>query len=143
LAVSTILLGAGLRRVTPALLMQDLLQEMPPEAEYLCHDYREPSLVHYADHSLRILRTPEELEEAVESPGPRLIILTEEEITLDAYARWRLHRLLGRPAELKIQDHRSKYAALDTSGYRTRTVEAVNIAKPRWIRLRVLFRFEG
>lgn len=140
IALGTYLLGKGLRGATPAVQLQPVFAEMPADAEFAFHRFKEPSIVFYSNRKVHGLNTIEEVAAFLAKPGPRLVVTQEREVKLEKYLKWAAEKAIGRPQPLAARDYSAEVAAIDTNGLHTVSIEGINIARTSGARLRVFWK---
>lgn len=120
-AACVLLLSNALRQASPAVQVLDVFREMPPDAVYGFHGYKEPSLVFYSNRRWEALGTVDELKSFIER-HPRVLAVTLERET--------------RPGG-RTRDYTDELAALNTTPGQVLIVEGLNIARASRVRLRV------
>ena len=131
-----VVLSHGLRSITPAVQMQALFRQLPAQTECVGYRFREPSLVFYSNHRWVEAGDLEVIRRSVRQPGPRCIVVTEREMDLDDYLKYRA----GKYAAPPFQDFSEELAELDFTGYTELRFEGLNIARSRWVVLKVFYR---
>ncbi len=140
IAISMFLLGSGLRQMTPAILLQEHFDRLPPNVQYGFYRYKEPSLVFYTNHKWEILDSMDEVNRFLHAPGPRFVVISEQETRLEDYIAWLRARAAGRPEPLVVRDYAEDVAALDTNGCTVVSLDGINIARTCSARVRAAYR---
>jgi len=140
IALGTYLLGKGLRGATPAVQLQPVFAQLPADAEFAFHRFKEPSIVFYSNRKVRGLNTIEEVAAFLAKRGPRLVVTQEREVKLEKYLKWVAEKAAGRPQPLAVRDYSAEVAAIDTNGLHTVSIEGINIARTSGARLKVFWK---
>ena len=136
-AGATVWLANGLRAVTPAVRLQRLFQQMPPDTAYGGYRFMEPSLVFYSNHRWQTLGSMEKLKDFMAAPGPRLAVCTEREIRPQDYFRWRWR---GAQEKLEGVNRAAELAQISSESYKESIVDGFVVTGGKWITLRVYHR---
>jgi 4-amino-4-deoxy-L-arabinose transferase-like glycosyltransferase len=137
LIVSTTIISAGLRQITPATQLQPLFQQLPHETACGWNGFGEPSLVFYAGRPWQMAANAEELAAFLAKPGPRVAVFQERELRLGDYFK----RLRGKERKPSANSDLSRQlAALEAAGCQRRDVTGFNSARGSWVWLRVYYR---
>lgn len=140
IALGTYLLGKGLRGATPAVQLQPVFAQLPADAEFAFHRFKEPSIVFYSNRKVHGLNTIEEVAAFLAKPGPRLVVTQEREVKLEKYLKWVAEKAIGRSQPLAVRDYSAEIAAIDTNGLHTVSIEGINIARTSGARLKVFWK---
>ena len=140
IALGTYLLGKGLRDATPAVQLQPVFAQLPADAEFAFHRFKEPSIVFYSNRKVHGLNTIEEVAAFLAKPGPRLVVTQEREVKLEKYLKWVAEKAIGRSQPLAVRDYSAEIAAIDTNGLHTVSIEGINIARTSGARLKVFWK---
>ena len=131
-----VVLSHGLRSITPAVQMQALFRQLPAQTECVGYRFREPSLVFYSNRRWVETGDLDVVRQKVRQPGPRLIVMTAREMELDDYLKY----LAGKTASPSFQDFTREISELDLTGYTALQYEGLNVARSRWVVLKVFYR---
>ena len=140
IGASVVILGTGLRSLSPPAQMVPVFNKMPPGTKYLGYHFMEGTLVFYGRSPWTMTRKTEELEIFLKEPGPRLAVTLEKEIKLDRLFKYRLGRMLGSSEPLKIKDLTPTIDQLDTSGFAMQRFSGMNMGRFTWVTVRVYYR---
>jgi len=135
-AIGAVLLGLGLRKATPAVMLQPVFQIMPADAEFGFYRFKEPSLVFYSNRKWQNLSTVDDVNTFLAKSGPRLVVTGEREVKLEKYLQW----LFARNEALEAKDYSAEISEIDTNGLNTISLEGINIARTCGAKLRVLWK---
>ena len=131
-----LLLGQGLREVTPATQMQALWKQLPADTAFGFHRFREPSLVFYSNRRWETLETPEDARRFLHGPGPRVVVALESETRIEDVLRWMIHRT----PVLQPVSYLDTLAPLSDEGIQEVQIRGFNIARTCAVTLRVYCR---
>lgn len=137
MAVGTMIAGAGLRPLLPAVQLREQFTALPEAAELSMSDYFEPSVIFYSDRMWNKVSPETEAEAWMTREGPRMLILLEQEWKFDKLLKWTFQ---GRKGEPKSKDRRTRNAALQFGDAKTQFVEGMNPARSSWVKLRIVTR---
>ena len=119
-------LGNGLRSCVPGPQLQAWFRIMPPETVFAFKGYSEPNLVFYSD---RIWNRCKDAQEFLNGPGPRMLVVTEQQMKLEDFIK-------GEPPK----DLRKELDAMNTEGYGMFRFEGFNPARSAFMTLRIYYR---
>ena len=140
LAFGVVLLGRGLRESTPAIHLSPVINQLPAGSEFGFYRYKEPSLVFYTNHRWEPLGSFDDAQGFINKPGPRVLIVLEQEVGLQDYLRTLGARLRGRDVPLRVRDYTDEVARLNTVGYESMSFEGLNIAHTAATKVRMFYR---
>lgn len=125
-AACVVVLGTGLRELSPAVGLARLAADMPADAEFGFYKFKEPSLVFYTNRRWETLSRPEDLAAFLAKPGPRMAVAPLRETRAQDLLKWS-------PGT----DYSEETAGLEGPGCSAATLEGINIARSSVVRLRV------
>jgi 4-amino-4-deoxy-L-arabinose transferase-like glycosyltransferase len=131
LALSTLLLGASMRSMTPSLRVREFARSLPAETKCAAYRCGEPSLVFYTNLRWTEITNAVEAEAFMTEPGPRLLACYKSEIRLDDVFR----KLTGKPA-----GESEAGPVVKGEGVTQTDLEGCNISHGSWVTLRLDYR---
>ena len=137
------LFAPALRAVHPAVKLAETCARMPPSARFVAGTFREPSLVFYGRHTWRFADSARELRTNFEGTHACLTITRESEYSGDKLFKQALANKMGHAVEFRAKSFSEENAELDgIAGTQTGWIEGVDVARGKWVRLRVTTRGE-
>jgi hypothetical protein len=140
ISISVVLIGTGMRKLSPPVQMVPVFKKMPAGSQYLGYHFMEGTLVFYGRSQWTMTRSTEDLEMFLREPGPRLAVMLEKEIKLDRFLKYQLGRIIGHPEPMKTKDLTAEIDRLDTRGFTMQRVSGMNMGRFTWVTVRVYYR---
>jgi len=140
ISISVVLIGTGMRKLSPPVQMVPVFKKMPAGSHYLGYHFMEGTLVFYGRSQWTMTRSTEDLEMFLREPGPRLAVMLEKEIKLDRFLKYQLGRIIGHPEPMKTKDLTAEIDRLDTRGFTMQRVSGMNMGRFTWVTVRVYYR---
>ena len=134
-AIVPLVLGGALRQVTPAVQLQELFDQRPPDAEFVAYGHPRFSLVYYSHRRWIFPKWISELRPMAQKPGARVLVLEESRVDVADY----FGRRFGgdTPAAVSVRDWMTE---LNLSNYNVRRIEGIDSLDPAWIKLAIFYR---
>lgn len=135
---SLTLFSVGLRRVSPAVQMTEIFEQMPIGSTYLGYGFNEGSLVFYSGGRWQKAAGVKDVEQFLQQDSPHLVVVLETERRLDRFLDYIWHNhVLGEEAEMDMKNVRPQLTALDFSSYHKKLIQGVNMGNTSWVELAV------
>jgi len=134
LVLCIVVLGEGLRSVSPAVAVRGLAETLPPTTRCASWRFAEPSLVFYTARYWDSLGSAREVKEFLNQPGPRLVVCQISETRLaQFFRRTTLTRRLNSAASDVL-------ASISDAGIPSVQINGLNLAHASWVDLQVYYR---
>jgi len=130
-----LVLGSALRHVTPAVQLQELFNQQPPDAEFVAYGHPRFSLVFYSHRRWIFPKKIGEVQTTAQKPGARVLVLEESWVYLDDYLGSRFGG--GTPATVSVRDWMTE---MNVSSYNVRRIEGIDALDPAWVKFVVFYR---
>lgn len=134
-AIVPLVLGSALRQVTPAVQLQALFDQLPPDAECVAYGHPRFSLLFYSHRRWAFPKEISELRTMAQKPGARVLVLEESRVDVADYFGRRFGG--GTRATVSVRDWMTE---LNVSNYNVRRIEGIDTLDPAWMKLVVFYR---
>ena len=102
--------------------------------------FTEGTLVFYSNQRWEMTRDAAHTQRFLSQPGPRLVVCLLTEKKLDRYLKWQWQQWQGNPSPMKIKDFTDQVNRFETSGYRRKEIQGLNLGRFTWVTLAVYYR---
>ena len=142
IALSVSSIGTGFRRMSLGVQMVPIFKSMPRDTGYLGFRFMEGSLIFYSDAKWQGTDDIQKVNQFLQSPGPRLVVMLEKEQKLDHYLNWKWSQWRGEAKPLKTTEYIEELDSIDTRGYSLKKIQGLNLGRYTWVNLRIYYKSE-
>jgi 4-amino-4-deoxy-L-arabinose transferase-like glycosyltransferase len=142
IGLCAVVVAGGFRSYTPAVMLKDLFDRMPPETEYIGHRFTEGSLVFYSHRPWQMMHDTHRVNLRLQQPGPRLVVSLVRDIRLEDWFKCWIRGDkggCGQPGHL----YRQNLTPPDDGSYLVRRISGINFGSSKWVELTVLYRLDS